>query len=47
MKIQRVPGVKVNISGLNSIADAESKASYTHGCSSQRFKSCEFLKYGK
>jgi len=41
--IQSVPGVKVNISGINSRADGESKTSYTHGSSSQRFRSYEFL----
>ena len=31
MYVQDVLGVKVNISGLNSRADADSKSSYTHG----------------
>jgi len=47
ISIQGVPGVKVNTSGFNSRADAESKTSYTHGFNSQRFRSYEFLKYSK
>jgi hypothetical protein len=42
VNIQGVPGVKVNISGFNSRADAESKTSYTHGSNLQRFRSYEF-----
>jgi len=38
MKIQIVPGVKVNISGFNSRADAESKMSYTNGSDSQQLR---------
>jgi len=41
------PGVKVNTSGFNSRADAESKTSYTHGSNLQRFRSYELLKYSK
>ena len=41
--IQNVPEVKVNISGFNSRADAESKMSNTHGSNSQRFRIFEFL----
>jgi len=47
ISIQGLPGVKVNTLGFNSRADAESKMSYTHGSSSQRFRSYEFLKYNK
>jgi hypothetical protein len=45
--IQGVPGVKVNTSGFNSRADAESNTSYTRESNSQRFRSYEFLKYSK
>jgi len=41
--MQGATGVKVNTSGFNSRADAESKTSYTHGSNSQRFRSYEFL----
>jgi hypothetical protein len=47
LKLQDVPGVKVNISGFNSRDDAESKTSYTLGSISQRLSNYEFLKYGK
>ena len=43
--IQSVPGIKVSISEFNSSTDGESKTSYTHGSSSQRFQSYEFLKH--
>jgi len=42
--IQSIPGVKVTASGFNYRADSESKMPYTHGSSSQRFRSYEFLK---
>ena len=45
--MQSVPGVKVNTLEFNSRADSESKKSYTHGSSSQQFRSYEFLKYSK
>ena len=41
--IGNVSGVKVNTSGFNSRADAESKTLYTHGSNLQRFRSYEFL----
>jgi hypothetical protein len=41
--IQGVPGVKITNSGFNSRADSESKISYTHGSTSRRFWSYEFL----
>ena len=37
--IQGVPGVKVTTSGGTSLADAESKTSYTHVSNSQRLRS--------
>jgi hypothetical protein len=42
--VQDVPGVKVTTSGVTSLADAESKTSYTHGSNSQRFRSYEVWK---
>ena len=42
--VQGVPGVKVTTSGVTSLADAESKTSYTHGSNSQRFRSYEVWK---
>jgi hypothetical protein len=42
--IEHVPGIKVNISGFNSRADAESKMSYSHGANSQWFRSYDVLK---
>jgi len=41
---QGVLGVKVTTSGVTSLADAESKTSYTHGSNSQRFRSYEVWK---
>jgi len=43
MSVIGVRRVKVTTSGFNSRADSESKASYTHGSNSQRFRSYEFL----
>jgi hypothetical protein len=45
--IQGVPGVKVNILGFTSRADAEAKTSSSHGSNLQQFRSYEFLKYSK
>ena len=42
--IQNVPVVKATTSGFDSRTVSESKASYTHGSNSQRFRSYEFLK---
>jgi hypothetical protein len=42
--IQGVPGVKVTTLGVTSLGDAESKTSYTHGSTSQRFRSYEVWK---
>ena len=42
--IKDVPGVTVTTSGVTSLADAESKTSYTHGSNSHRFRSYEVWK---